>query len=323
MQQCEQAISLNSELAPVKVTLGIIHAGTGEYDDAIADFKSALEAEPRNADAYRGLAKAYESKGLPDEAELTYQKAIEVKPDYWAGYNLLGVFYYRHSRYEEAIGQFRQVVVLTPDNHRGYNNLGGIYYYLERWAEAREMFERAFAINKSYSVSSNLGTLYYIEGRYADAARMYEAALELNDHDYLVWGNLASAYYWASGERDKAQQTYQRAIKLAEERKEVNPNDADVISNLAGYYSEIGERNKALALIQQALNKAPTNVQVMYGAATTYEKLGERETALHWIGKALENGYSRSEIEHQPELRELLADSRFQRLLQNSSDQSE
>ena len=321
VKQCEQAIDLNSELAPVNVTLGIIHAGTGRYNDAIEDFKSALDGDPGNADAYRGLAKAYESKGILKEAELTYQKAIEMKPDYWAGYNHLGVFYSRHGRYEEAIEQFRQVVVLTPDNHRGYNNLGGMYYYLERWTEAREMYERAFAIKKSYSVSSNLGTLYYIEGLYGDAARMYETALELNDRDYLVWGNLASAYYWAPGERDKAQEIYQRAIGLAQERKKINPHDPDVISHLAGYYSMIGERNKAITLIEQALDMAPKNVQVMYRAGTTYEQLSDREKALHWISKALENGYSRSEIEHQPELRELLADARFQRLLKNSGEQ--
>ncbi|NIV13316.1 MAG: tetratricopeptide repeat protein, partial [Aliifodinibius sp.] len=71
----------------------------------------------------------------------------------------------------------------------------------------------------SYAVSSNLGTLYFIRGKYADAARMYETALELNDHDYVVWGNLASAYYWAPGERDKAAETYRRAITLAEQKQ--------------------------------------------------------------------------------------------------------
>ncbi len=313
VKQCERAIELNGELPPVKVTLGIIHSGTGLYDDAIADFKSALEAAPGTVDAYRGLAKAYEAKEMLEEAELTYQRAIEMKPDYWGGYNDLGVFYYRRSRYDEAIKQFRQVVELTPDNYRGYNNLGGISYLLERWVEAREIFEHSFAMKKSYPAASNLGTLYYIEGQYADAARMYEAALELNDHNYLVWGNLASAYYWAPEQRHKAQQNYQRAIEIAEERKKVNPNDPDVISHLAGYYSMIKKRTKALTLIEQALKMAPKNMQVMYRAGTTYEQLGERENALHWIGKALENGYSKSEIENQPELRELVSDARFQR----------
>ncbi len=53
---------------------------------------------------------------------------------------------------------------------------------------------------------------------------------------------------------------------------------------------------------------------VMYRAATIYEHLGDRVKALYWIAKAIENGYSRSEIEHQPELKKLIADKRYKEL---------
>ncbi len=315
LKQCEKAITLNQQLAPVKVTQGIIHAGTGRYENAIADFKAALNIEPKSASAYRGLGRAYESKEMLEEAELTYRKAIEMKPSYWAGYNALGGFYSRHSRYEDAISQYLQVTNLTPDNYRGYNHLGANYYYLKRWKDAREMFERSLAIKATYGAASNLGSLYYIEGRFADAARTYESALELNEHNYVVWGNLASAYYWAPGMRDKAQETYERAIRMALEQHKVNPNNPDVVSNLAEYYAMTGEVTKALSYINQALEMSPKDVEVMYRAGAAYEQLGVRDKALHWIGKALENGYSRSEIEHLPELRGLVADVKYQQLV--------
>jgi len=66
------------------------------------------------------------------------------------------------------------------------------------------------------------------------------------------------------------------------------------------------------------LDIAPDNVEVMYRAASIYENLGMRDDALLWIGKAIENGYSRSEIENQPELKQLMADERYQQLLQDS-----
>lgn len=311
---CEKALELNDQLAPVNVTMGTIHAGSGEYNEAIDYFNIALNQDPKNANAYRGIAKAYEAQGLFDEAELTYKRALDLKPDYWGSYNDLGVFYYRNSRYDEAISQFRQVTILTPDNYKGYNNLGGIFYLLERWGEAREMFDRSFKLRKSYSVASNLGTLYYIEGQYSEAAKMYEAALEINDHHYQIWANLAAAYYWTPGERDKSQEYYKQAIKRAEEEKKVNPKDPDVISSLASYYAELGERAKSFKLINKSIEMAPGNIEVMFRIASTYEKLGDREKALNWIGKALENGYSKSEIEHQPELKELIADERYQKL---------
>ena len=63
--------------------------------------------------------------------------------------------------------------------------------------------------------------------------------------------------------------------------------------------------------MDKSLKLDPDNSRIMYLAATTYEWLGKREKALYWIGHALEHGYSLSEIEQQPELKQLLADKRF------------
>ncbi len=313
----EKAFKIDSTLAPINVTLGMIYSETGNYKLAIEHFQSALLNDPTDAAAFRGLAKDYEASNNNPEAELIYKKAIRLKPDYWAGYNDLGAFYYRHSRYDDAITQFKQVIELTPDNYRGYNNLGGIFYMLERWPEAREMFERSLKIRKSYNIYSNLGTLYYIEGKYGDAANMYEEALKMNNNDYLTWGNLAAAYYEEPGKHDQTLATYKTAITLAEKKLKVNPNDPEVISNLAGYYSDVGDSSRSLMLLKESLTTASDNVMVMYKAATIYEHLGNREKALYWIGKAIQNGYSRSEIEHQPELKELVADKRYKQIVSN------
>jgi serine/threonine-protein kinase len=312
----DKSFKLNPELAQVNITLGMIHAGTGHYEDAVEDFNRALNIDPTNADAYRGLAKAYESLQRTDEAEQIYKRAIKLKPGYWAGYDALGIFYYRHARYEEAAGQFQEIINLAPDNHQGYNKLGSMYYLLERWSEARETFEQALAIKKTYRVCSNLGTLFYIEGNYSEAARMYEMALEINDKSYQTWGNLAAAYNLVPGKQVKAKEKYWRAIGLAEEEREINPRDADVISRLAGYYATIGEREKALENVKESLNLDENNVRVMYRTGTTYELLGEREEALKWIRKSLENGYSRSEIESQPEMKDFVADPGYKKIVE-------
>jgi serine/threonine-protein kinase len=322
IRECQQAYRLNNQLPEVNVALGMINSGIGRYEEAVRDFHRALNSDPTNAAAYRGLAKAYEAREMSGEAEATYKRAIDLKPDYWAGYNDLGVFYFRLGRYEDAITRFRRVTELAPDNDRGYNNLGGTYYMLKRWPEAQEMFERSLSIRKTYRVCLNLGTLYFIRGQYRRATQMCEMALELNDNDYRVWGNLAAAYHWSREEKDKVEKTYRRAIELAEEQKKVNPQDAEVISDLANYYSMIGESDKSLWHIEQALALAPNNGQIIYRVSTAYEQMGNREKALFWIEKALKNGYSLSEIENQPELRELLIDERFQQYLRENSNTS-
>jgi serine/threonine protein kinase/tetratricopeptide (TPR) repeat protein len=317
IKQCEHAYQLDSLLAPVNITLGLIYSGTGRYNLAVKHYNLALSKDPLNSAAYRGLAKTYESLNKNDEAESTFKRAIKLNTDYWAGYNDLGVFYYKNGRYEDAIEQFKMVIKLTPDNYRGYNNLGGIYYMLEKWDDARNMFERSLKIKKSYNIYSNLGTLYYIEGEFDKAAESYEQAIKLNDKDYLIWGNLAAAYYGSKDKKDKTLETYERAIGIAEKQLKINPNDVVLIANLASYYAETKNKTAALSLIEKSLKMAPDNVEVIYRAASTYERLGNRDKALYWIGVAIKNGYSRSEIENQPELKNLVADKRYKKLVDN------
>ncbi len=322
-QASEKAFLLDSNLTAVNITRGNVHFTAGKYKEAVRDFNRALNRDATNADAYRGLAKTYDKLGRKKEAEQIYQRAILLKPDYWAGYSDLGMFYFRHSKFQQAQTQFREVTRLTPDNAAAYNKLAGSYYMLEQWTQARKTFEKALALKKSYRIYSNLGTLNYIEGHYAEAARMYEQALKLNDRSFTTWGNMAAAYQWAPGKQDKAKAAYWRAIGMAEETKKINPRDSDVISQLAGYYASVGEREKALQNLKASLKLAADDFRVMYRTGTTYELLGEREKALNWIGKALQNGYTRGEIERQPELREFLADSRYQKIIKNLTKKPE
>ena len=312
---CVRAVELNDELSPVHVTLGLIYRGTGRYEEAVHEFLRALELDPVSAHAYGELAMAYNALGNLEKAEATYKKAIELRPGYWAGYNKLGVFYYHQGRYDEAITQFEQVVELTPDNVRGYTNLGALYFVQESWEDAREMFERSLNIEPNYRAYSNLGTLYFFEGRYADASRMLEKAIQLQDNDYRLRGYLAAVYHWTPGKFEKAQDMFRHAAQMAEEQRKVNPRDPTLLSDLAGYHGMLGKSSEARRLLEEALALAPDDVEIIGGAGKIYEQLGDREQALQWIEKALNLGYSPTELEHSPGMRELRADARFQEIL--------
>ena len=306
---------IDSKLASVNVTLGMIYNGTGNYDKAILHFKKALASEPSDAAAFRGLAKAYQNENKDSEAESTYKQAIKLKPDYWAGYNDLGKFYYGKGRIDEAIKEFKQVVKFTPNNYRGYNNVGAMYYALGQLSDAREMFENSLQVQPNYYTYSNLGVLYYKEGNYDKAAQMYREALKINNNDYLMWGNLAVAQHYIPGKSNESLETYNKAISMAEKEMKVNANDPEIISNLAGYYADVDDTTNAIELLNKSLKIAPDNSAVMYRAATISEHFKNREKALYWIKKALKNGYSRSEIEQEPELKELTSDGRYKQLV--------
>jgi Tfp pilus assembly protein PilF len=110
IKQAEYAVSLDDELAPVRVSLGIIYLRTGRHEEAITEFRHALILEQNHTDALLGLAQAYEKNQELDRAESMYRQAIQSKPDYWSGYNKFGLFYFNQGRYEDAKEQFEQII---------------------------------------------------------------------------------------------------------------------------------------------------------------------------------------------------------------------
>ena len=89
-----------------------------------------------------------------------------------------------------------------------------------------------------------------------------------------------------------------------------------VLTNLAQYQAFLGRRDKALPLLNRALQLRPADNKLMFRAAEIYEQLRERQMALKFVAKALELGYTKAGVERSPTFHELRADSEFQRLLQ-------
>ena len=308
---CQRALAINDLLAPVHVTLGLVRLGAGRAEEAMGDFQRALALEPGSAEAQLGLAKAQVAVGRLGEAEATYRKAIDRKPSYWGGYNDLGVFFVHHQRYAEAVAPFSKVIELTPDNPRGYSNLGAVYLYMDRTVEAESMLQRSVAVSPTPEALSNLGALQFSGGRYRDAARTLERAATRAPNDYRVWRNLAAAYFWTLGDREKARATYEHAVELAEKESQVNPQDPGLQLRLADCLSHLGKAAEARSRLKQALARAPADAGLMALAGTVFEQLGDRPRALEWISRAVGSGYPVADIKTDPALTALLEDPKF------------
>jgi eukaryotic-like serine/threonine-protein kinase len=315
-KSCEKSISLDSNSASAHACLGFVYEGTGKYEEAVKEYQLAIAAESANDDAIRGLASAYQRLGRMDEAEATYRAAISARPNYWENYNALGSFFFARGKYSEAAEMFTRVTDLAPDSFRGYSNLGAARLQLGRDAAAINALKRSLEIRPTYGAFSNLATAHFRLRHYDDAAYNYSQALALDDKDYLVWGNLGDSYYYSIINRSMATGVYERAISIATKNLEVNPRDASVHGDLAGYYSMIGKRDEALHQLRDSLalseEKDPT---LLYQAALVYNQLGETDMSINYLAKAVVAGYSVSNISNAQALNNLHANPQYQALI--------
>jgi eukaryotic-like serine/threonine-protein kinase len=313
---CEHSIALNKQLPSAHVCLGTVYKGTGRYEDAIAQFESAVAAEPTNDDAYRGLADAYERLGKVGDAEKTYHRAIELRPHYWAGYSWLGAFYYYHSRYAEAASMFSQVVALAPDSIRGYYDLGATYNSLGRYSEAIGMLQHSISIRPTATAYTNLGNAYFYLRRYEEAAGAQEQAVKLSPTDYIFWWNLGDSNYWAPGKRAAAGDAYRQAISLATKTLRENSRDAYAVGVLAYCHAMLGERKPALEYLQRGLKMTPEDSEMRFKAALVYNQFADSANTLKWLKSALASGVSAANVRDTPNFDSLRPDPRFQELIQ-------
>ena len=311
---CRRALELDSLVAPVWVTLGMLHSQTGKPDEALSDFERALARAPESAEVLRERGVALQRLGRFEEAEKSYRAAIARRPDSWAAYNYLGSFLFSRGRNTEAAAVFRQALKLAPDNARVWSNLGAVLHELDRYEEAEAAWENSIRFHRTASALSNIATLRFFQGRYAEAARKFEEATKIAKRDYRIWRNLGAAYFWAPGERGRAAAAYRTAADLGEQERRLDQRNARLLADLADCLALLGESKRAHTLLAEALNLEPGNNYVTQMAVGICEALGEREAALRYLDRALKAGYSRDQIEHDPFLTGLRADPRYAEL---------
>jgi tetratricopeptide (TPR) repeat protein/tRNA A-37 threonylcarbamoyl transferase component Bud32 len=312
---CEKALTLAPVAPEGHNCLGVAYNGTGKYERAAEHFQSALERNPNDDAAYRGLADSFDRMGRTAEAEEVYRKAIALRPNYWAAYNYLGQFYFKQARYREAEQQFEQVTRLEPDNVRGLSNLGAMQILEGRYADAIATFQRAVAIRPGADAYSNLGVALFYSQRYPEAAAAYTKAAELDPRDYVIEGNLGDCYYWMPGQRPAAADAYHRAIALATEESKVNPRDASLPIRAAKFHAMLGEKEQALDLLSRGLKMQPQEPELLFGIAFVYEQTGNREQSVAWLRKSLAAGFSLANVRDDPVFVPLNDDPSFQKLI--------
>jgi tetratricopeptide (TPR) repeat protein len=108
-------------------------------DDAIEQFRLAIERQPEFSDAFNNLGLTYLHTKDSAQALAAFQKAIEIKKEYADLYHNQGLAYLEFRSFDEAITAFKQALKLNPDYSEAHLNIGKTY--LHKLAHAPETIE--------------------------------------------------------------------------------------------------------------------------------------------------------------------------------------
>ncbi len=113
---CRSAAGLyreTSKKARMYVHLGNLRYDLLELDEAVGEYRRAIEMEPGMALAYTGLGKAYSKKGLLEKAEKEHKKALELDPKLAVAHKNLGLCYEKQGLPGQASREFKKYKEFT------------------------------------------------------------------------------------------------------------------------------------------------------------------------------------------------------------------
>src|SRR5438067_4940162 len=115
---------------------GIEQADRGWLDEAIKEYKKAIELDPDSAHAHDNLATVYSEKKLYAQALDEYLTALRLEPDSPTAHYNLACFLATHA-HDMAIEQYKEAIELDPEYPDAHLNLGTTYAGLEQREEAK------------------------------------------------------------------------------------------------------------------------------------------------------------------------------------------
>lgn len=305
------AAAMNQNLAPVQMTLGMIHVEQGNVGLGVQELEQARQLDPRSAELHATMGEAYRVQGRVADAKNELQTAMDLAPDDWRWPYLLAALQIDSGDFKPAEANLKTALEKTPDNARVLYNLGLAYRKQSKLDEAAKAYQDALKFDSSYfPVAMASATVLTLQQRYNDAIEMYKRAVEMRPADWRTWGSLASAQEFSGADPDEVARNYRKAIELAAPQLKATPDSPFLVSRIGKFYASLHDSAHALPLIRKALALAPNDVEVLERLAESYELLGEREEALKLLNKALQLGFSVDYCKRTPVFKALRNDPR-------------
>jgi len=178
--EARRATTIRPDSADAHALLGIILAGRGAYEPALASLARAIELDPRNFDAQLYLGRArYAMRDLPGATQ-ALRSAVELKPEDPEARFFLATILEAAGDKDAATAEYRNLVASRPQDARGYLGLGAL---LAKYGQAQDgiaQLRRARELDpENFETNMVLGRELARQGKLEEALTLLRQAAEL------------------------------------------------------------------------------------------------------------------------------------------------
>ena len=159
-----------------------------KYDDAIKQWKKAIELNPKYHFGHNNLGNAYLKKKNFKEALNCYHKAIHIKPDYYEAHHNKGNVLRKTNDFVNAIESFDKALKIKSDYLPALKNITELHVMQKNFSEAIKMLDRISIYDpsnvKTYIQKANI---FFEKNFFKEGIKNYQTAYDLNpEHPFLL-----------------------------------------------------------------------------------------------------------------------------------------
>jgi tetratricopeptide (TPR) repeat protein len=210
----------------------------GRKEEAMAEYRTAIQLNESNADAHASLGAALADRSDMPGAISEYDKALSTEPDNARALFNRGVALSLEGRIDEAVESYRHALRIDPGDARTRNNLGAALGKQGKWGEAATAFAAALSMRPDYAdAQRNLGEALMKTGRLHDAVAALRKAVELSPDDApthnMLGYAMVNAEFLTNRYGEHSPSIIQGAIAEMREAVRLDPGLASAQENLA------------------------------------------------------------------------------------------
>jgi tetratricopeptide (TPR) repeat protein len=254
------AIQVNPRLVQAHYQLAEVYLRLRSVAGAYKELRETVTLDPRDARAQLQLAALFIAGKKYDEAAGAAAKVLQTDPRNAVAHAILGERSARTGDSASAIKEYQLAVSLDPHRLETYAQLAAVYMSSGDFQNAERALKEAAAANsQSATARVNLGRFYLSQRKFAQAEAEMQAASNLAARDPTPRLWLADSY--------AAEGNLAAAEKIRIKLKKAGPDDPRFYRAVAAFYLSAGQREKAVAELQSLSSSKPKDTWVIANLA--------------------------------------------------------
>jgi tetratricopeptide (TPR) repeat protein len=254
------ALEIRPESLPALLKLAEVLRESGDSAGSAKIARAVLQSHPASPQAHYALGRTLEG----DEAVAEFEKALAIFPRYGAAQFALAAAYRRHGQEQMA-----QQVLRNYDRDRTLNPP----------LEDPEM-TAVRALNMSVNSWLQQAAEQELDGKLPEAVSLYRRALNADPALVTAWVDLISLHA-RLGQDAEAEAAYKRAISL-------KPGQSDAHYNFGVFCFERGRAEEARKAFERTVESAPSHAEALHNLGAILEQQGSLNEAAALYRRAVD-----------------------------------